>query len=168
MDITNTCCKHVHAQISDHLAFLRIRTFTCTDHAVFFTTNGTNLCFQRHSFFTADFYKFFCLFNIFFDRIFGAVEHDGRKSCFHAFQTSFVGSVIQMDRYRNRNSQFFNHSSSHCCNCLKSGHVLSSALRNTKDNRRFCFFCCQQNFFCPFQVINIKLANSIVTGYGLF
>ena len=80
MDVADTCCQHINAEVSDHLALVRICALAHTDHAVFLAADGSNLCLEGHSLFTADTDQFFCLFNVLFDRIMRTVKHDGGES----------------------------------------------------------------------------------------
>ena len=131
MDITDTCCQHVHTEISDHLAFVRICALALSYNAVFLSADGAYLCLQRHSLLTADLDQFFGLSNILFDWILGAVKHDRCESGLDTLLTSIIGTVVKMCSYRNSNTHLFNHRCYHILNCLESGHVLSCTLGYT-------------------------------------
>ena len=77
MNVADTCCQHIYAQISDHLTFLRICALAHTYNTVFLAADGTNLSFQRKSQTFADTCQLFCLLNVLFDRIMRTIEHDG-------------------------------------------------------------------------------------------
>ena len=168
MDVTNTCCKEVDTKISDHLAFLRICTFTHTYNTVFFTADGTNFCFQGHSVICNDLNQFFCFCYVLFNRIMGTIKHDRCESSFNTFQASFVAAVVKVKCNRNSDVQFFQHSFHHTNNCLVACHILSCAFGYTEDNRRVEFLCCKQDCFCPLKVVNVELTNCIVTSFCFF
>ena len=44
--------------------------------------------------------------------------------------------MIQMKCNRNCDTELIMHSLNHSCNCTETGHILTSALGNTKDYRR--------------------------------
>ena len=94
VDVADSCCKEVNSKISDHLTFVRVCAFAFSYNAVFFSADGSYFCLDGHVVLMCDLHKFFCLLHIFFDRIMGTVKHNGGKSCFHTFQTSFVAAVI--------------------------------------------------------------------------
>ena len=54
MDVADTCCQHINAEVSDHLALVRICALAHTDNAVFLAADGTNLCLEGHSLLMAD------------------------------------------------------------------------------------------------------------------
>ena len=168
MDVTDTCCQEINTQICDHFAFLRICALAGTDNAVFFTTDGTNLCFQRHSVFCNDLNQFFCFCNVLFDWIMRTVEHDRRETCFYAFQASFVAAVIQMQSNRNSNVQLFQHSVNHSYNSFVTCHIFSGTFGYTKDYRGVAFLCSLQNSFCPLKVVDVELSYCIVTCFCFF
>ena len=163
MNITDTSCKHVNTEISNHLTLVRISTFTSTDNSVFFSTDGTYLSLDRHSMLMSDLYKFFCLLNVLVDRIMRSVKHDGWESCFYTFQASFVAAVIKMKSNRNCNSKFFHHSIYHSHNSLITCHVLSCTLWYSKNNRRVKLLSCCQDCLCPLKVVDVELANCVMT-----
>ena len=49
MDIADTCCQEINAQISDPLALVRIRALASSDHAVFLSADGAYLSLQGKS-----------------------------------------------------------------------------------------------------------------------
>ena len=76
MDISDTSCQHVYAQISDHFAFLRICTFTHTYNAVFLSTDRSDFSFQRKAKALAYSCQFFCLLYILLNWVMRTVKHD--------------------------------------------------------------------------------------------
>ena len=125
MDVTDTCCKEVNAKVSDHLALCRICTFTHTYNTIFFTTDGTNFCFDGDSLCMSSFNQLFGLCNILFDRIFGTVEHNGRETSFHTLIAVIIGTMVQMNCYRNSNVLILDQSVYHTHNYVITTHVFA-------------------------------------------
>ena len=130
MNIANTCSKHVYAKVSNCFTLVWVSTFALTNNTIFFTAYRTNFSFKRHSFFSGNFYKFLCLFNIFSDWIVWTVKHNWRKTSFNTFIAAFISAMVKMKCHRNSDILFFNHGLYHICNNFKTCHVLSSTLRN--------------------------------------
>ena len=168
MDVTDTCCKEINTKICNHLAFLRICAFTHAYNTVFFTTDGTNFCFQRHSMLSNDLNQFFCFCYVLFDRIMGTIKHDRCETCFYAFQASFIAAVVKVKCNRNSDVQFFQHTFNHTNNCFVTCHVFSCTFGYTKDNRGVEFLCGKQDCFCPLKVVNVELTNCIMTSFCFF
>ena len=77
MDIANTCSKHIYTEVCNCFAFIWICTLTHANNTIFFTADGTNLCFKGHPLLCTNLDKFLCLGNILINRIAGTIKHDG-------------------------------------------------------------------------------------------
>ena len=69
MDISDSCSQEIDSQICNHLAFIRICTFTTGDSSVFFSSDSTYLSFYADSFSMCKSNNFFCFFNILGNRV---------------------------------------------------------------------------------------------------
>ena len=136
MNVTDTCCKHIYTKISYTLALVRICALAHADNAVFLAADGTNLSLDGHSHCMCNLNQLLGLLNVLVDRIVGTVEHDGCESSLDALVASFVCTMIQMKCNRNCDTELIMHCLYHRCNCTETGHILTSALGNTKDYRR--------------------------------
>ena len=47
MDVADTCSEEINAEVSDHLALIRISALALADNAVLFTADSTYLSFDR-------------------------------------------------------------------------------------------------------------------------
>ena len=56
MNVADTCCQEVYAQVCDHLALVRICALAHTDHAVFLTADGTDLSLDGKTHSVSNFY----------------------------------------------------------------------------------------------------------------
>src|SRR5699024_2924766 len=106
------------SQICNHLTLVRVSALAFSDHAVFLSADGAYLCLDGHVMLMRDLNELFCLLNVLVDRIVGAVEHNGGKSCLYAFQASFIAAVVQVKSYRNCDIHLFEHSVYHSHNSL--------------------------------------------------
>ena len=135
MDIADACCEHVHAQICDLLALIRVSALTHTYDTVFLAANGAYLCLNRKAKLMSHSNKFFCLCDILIDRIVRTVEHDWREACLDALVACVICAVIQMERYRNCDTEICIHCLNHRWNGIESCHIFAGTLWHTEDNR---------------------------------
>ena len=64
MDVTNTTCKSVYAQVSEHFALFRIGKFTGVGNAVFGAANAANFCLNRNTLLVANSNNFLCTLKV--------------------------------------------------------------------------------------------------------
>ena len=164
MNVSDTCCQHGYTKISNFLALFWICTLAHTYNAIFLAADRTNFCLKRHSHALAYSNKFLGLLDILFDRQMRTIKHDGGETSLDALIASFIGSMIQMQSNRNSDVHFLNHRLYHSCYCTETGHILTSTLGNTKDNRALQFLCGCKDCLGPLQVIDIELAYCILAG----
>ena len=67
VDVTDTGCEEVNAEISDHLALVRISTFALTDNTVFFTADSAYLSLDRETKTVSNVNELSCLSNVLVD-----------------------------------------------------------------------------------------------------
>ena len=92
----NTLLAAKRRQNLAFFAFFGFCAFASSDNAVFFTADRTDFCFKAHAFLCANFNKFFCFCNIFFNREVRTVKHNGGEARFDALITAFVSTVIEV------------------------------------------------------------------------
>ena len=90
VDIADTSCQEVYAQISDSLALVGICAFAHTYNAVFFAADCTNLSFDGNALFMSSLNQLSGLFNVLVDRVMRAIEHDGREASFQTLVAAVV------------------------------------------------------------------------------
>ena len=76
--------------------------------------------------------------------------------------------MIQMDSYRNRDSERFVHCSYHGSNYFKTAHVLAGSCRYTKNNRCLHLLSGLKDCLCPLEVIDIELTYAVMSGFCFF
>ena len=162
MDVTDTCGKHGHAQIGDHLAFVGISAFTCAHNAVFLTADSTDLCFQRDALGIGQVDQLGGLLNVFFDGIVRTVEHNRREARFDASESTFIGAVVQMESHGNGDAEIFQHAVDHADDGLIAAHIFARTFGNTEDHGGIHFLRGEQNCLGPFKVVDVELTDGVM------
>ena len=162
VDITDTSSQHCNAQVSNHLALLRISALAHTDYAVFLAADRTYLSLEGDTEDIAGVYKSSSLCDVLFDRIVRAVEHDGGEACVDASLSAFEGAVVKVQSNRNGDVKVLDHALYHADDGRVTAHILACALRNTEDNRRLALLCGEKDSLCPLKVVDVELTNSVL------
>ena len=162
MDIADTSCEHCNAQISYHLALLRISALAHADNAVLFAADGTYLSLEGDAENIAGVDQSGGLCDVLFDRIVRTVEHDGGETSVDASLSAFKGAVVEVQSNRNCDMQILNHALYHANDGGITAHILACALGNTKDNRRLALLSGEKDSLCPFKVVDVELTNSVL------
>ena len=131
MDVSNTCCQEVNAQLSDGLAFLRVSQFTGRNDTVFFTADTADFALDGQSLGMCQFDHFLGFCQILFKVIVRSVKHYRGESRFDAGLSAFIRTVIQVQGNRYGNAHAVVDLLHHGNNRLESAHVLCSAFRYT-------------------------------------
>ena len=103
----DTSSQHINAQFADACAFVWISDFAAAEYAIFFAADCAYLSFNRDAFCMSQSNDFFCFFNIFFNAVFGTIEHNGGETFFDAFFCTFIGTMVQMQSNWNSDVQLF-------------------------------------------------------------
>ena len=97
----------------------------------------------------------------------GAVKHHRGETVLHRLQGALIGAVVQVQRNGNGDVQGFEHPFHHAGDGVITAHILASALRHAKDNRRVALLGSEQDGLGPLQVVDVKLSNGILAFLGL-
>ena len=165
VDVADTSSQHINAQLADACAFVWISDFAAAEYAIFFAADCAYLSFNRDAFCMSQSNDFFCFFNIFFNAVFGTIEHNGGETFFDAFFCTFIGTMVQMQSNWNSDVQLFEHTVNHADNSADTAHVFACAFGYTQDNRGVVFLCSQQDCFCPFEIVDVKVTYRIFAGF---
>ena len=93
MDIADTCCKEVNAEVSDHLALLRISALASADNAVLFAADSAYLCLDGETEVMSNVNQLGSLLDILVDSEMRTVEHYRSKACLDALVAALKNTM---------------------------------------------------------------------------
>ena len=167
MDVADTSCKEIDAEISDLLALIRICTLTHTDNAVFLAADCTDLSLNGNALSMAVLDDLGGLLDVLFNTIVGTIKHDGGESRIQCLVDTFKCTVIQMQCNRYGDVLILQKAVHHVDNDVVAAHVLRSTLGNTKDNRALQLLSGLEDRLGPLKIVDIELSDCIVAGFSL-
>ena len=165
MDVADAGSQHINAQLADACALVRVCDFAAAQNTVLFAADCADLSLDRDALGVSQSNDFLGLFDVFFDAVFGTVKHNGGEALCDTFFCGFVAAMIQVQSNRNGDVQLFEHSVDHANDGGVAAHVLACALRYAEDDRGIVLLSGLENRFGPLQVVDVEVANCIVTGF---